>query len=108
MTQTIEFVIRGATVDTAAAIRAYAGRKLSAALRRFERSIESIRVRVTDLNGPRRGVDSSCSITARLVDGRQVVVKATTAVPFESVARAAAKLRDAVARELDRAAFLAR
>jgi putative sigma-54 modulation protein len=108
MKETIEFVIRGATVDTASAIRAYAARKLSAALRRFERSIDSLRVRVTDLNGPRRGVDTSCSITARLVDGRQVIVQATTAVPFASVAQAAAKLREAVARELDRGAFLTR
>jgi putative sigma-54 modulation protein len=103
MAQSFDFVIRGATRDTAAAIRTYAARRLSIALRRFERRIRSVRIRVTDLNGPRRGVDTSCSMTARLKSGREVV-EATTAVPYASVSRAAAKLREAVARELGRAA----
>lgn len=103
MTDTFEFVIRGTTGDTASAIRSYAVRRLSVALRRFERRIGSVRIRVTDLNGPRRGVDTSCSMTARLVGGRQVVVEARTARPFASVSQAAAKLREAVARELSRA-----
>lgn len=102
MTETFEFVIRGTTGANASAIRTYAVRRLSVALRRFERRIRSVRIRVTDLNGPRRGVDTSCSMTARLVGGRQVVVEARTAVPFASVSRAAAKLREAVARELSR------
>ena len=104
MAQSFDFVIRGATRDTAAAIRTYAARRLSIALRRFERRIRSVRIRVTDLNGPRRGVDTSCSMTARLKSGREVVVVATTAVPYSSVSQAAAKLREAVARELGRAA----
>lgn len=103
MAQSFEFVIRGAARDTASAIRTYATRRLSIALRRFERRIRSVRIRVTDLNGPRRGVDTSCSMTARLLGGRDVVVEATTAVPYASVSQAAAKLREAVARELGRA-----
>ena len=103
MTETFEFVIRGISGDTASAVRTYATRRLSVALRRFERRIRSVRIRVTDLNGPRRGVDTSCAMTARLVGGRQVEVEARTTVPFASVSQAAAKLRGAVARELDRA-----
>ena len=102
MTHTFDFVIRGATDDTSTAIRDYAARRLSFALRRFERQIDSVKVRVRDLNGPRRGVDARCSITAQLVGGRQVVVEATTDAPFASVTRAAARLRDAVAHELGR------
>jgi hypothetical protein len=103
MTETFEFVIRGIRGDSASAIRTYAARRLSVALRRFERRIASVRIRVTDLNGPKRGVDTSCAMTARLVGGRDVVVEARTPVPFASVSQAAAKLREAVSRELGRA-----
>lgn len=102
MTHTFDFLIRGATDDTATAIRDYAARRLSFALRRFERRIDSVTVRVRDLNGPRRGVDARCSMIAQLAGGRQVVVEATTEAPFASVTRAAARLREAVARELGR------
>jgi len=98
----IEFVIRAGQADTAETLREYAVRRLSFALRRFGHRIHHVTVRLVDLNGPRRGIDSRCSITADLVGGRRIFVDATTAWPFASVSRAAGRLNAAVSRELRR------
>lgn len=103
MQQPIDFVIRTSTDDIAATLRAYTARRLSFALRRFEHRVRRVKVRLIDLNGPRRGVDSRCSMTVELVHGGSIVVEATTARPFTSVTRAASRLKEAVRRELTRA-----
>jgi putative sigma-54 modulation protein len=104
MHQPIEFIIRTARVDTADTLREYAARRLSFALRRFQNKVRHITVRLTDLNGPKRGVDSRCSMTVDLVDGRRIFVAATTAWPSASVTRAAARLNRLLTRELGRTA----
>ena len=104
MQEPIEVVIRAARPDTAEAVREYAARRLAFALRSFEHRVRRVKVRLVDLNGPRRGVDSRCSITVDLVDGRRIFVDATTAWPFASVTRAAGRLTEAVRREFRRSA----
>ena len=103
MTQAIEFFIPTDRADTAAALREYTARRLSFALRRFEDRVRHVTVRFIDLNGPRRGVDSRCSMALDLVGGRRIVVEATTAWPFASIARAAGRLNSAVRKEVGRA-----
>ena len=103
MQQDIEFFIPAGRDDTAAALREYATRRLSFALRRFEQRVRHITVRLVDQNGPRRGVDSRCSMIVELVGGRRIVVEATTAWPFASVSRAAHRLTSAVRKEAGRA-----
>jgi putative sigma-54 modulation protein len=103
MTQGIEFFIPAGRADTGAALREYTTRRLSFALRRFEDRVRHITVRFIDLNGPRRGVDSRCSMALDLVGGRRIVVEATTPWPFASVARAAGRLNGAVRKEVGRA-----
>ncbi len=98
MAQPIEFVVRAGRPDTIDALREYASYRLSFALRRFENRIQRVIVRISDLNGPKRGVDSRCSITVDLVDGRRMFVNATTAWPFTSVSRAASRLNEALRR----------
>ena len=102
MAQPIEFVIRTGRPDTIDTIREYASHRLSLALRRFDNRIRQVTVRISDLNGPRRGIDSKCSIAIDLVDGRRIFVNATTAWPFASVKRAASRVNDALRREIHR------
>ncbi len=94
MEQPMEFVIRAGRPDTIETLREYAPHRLSPGLRRFENRIGRVIVRISDLNGPRRGVDSKCSITVDLVDGRRIFVDATTAWPYASVTRAASRLNE--------------
>ena len=53
----IEFLVRGVRSDTTEALREYALRRLSFALRRFTHRVRHLTVRLVDENGPRRGVD---------------------------------------------------
>jgi ribosome-associated translation inhibitor RaiA len=99
----VDFVIRAGRPDTVEALREYVTRGLSFALRRFERRIRRLTVRISDLNGPRRGVDSRCSMTVDLTDGRRLFVNATTARPFASVRQAAGRVSEALRREIGRA-----
>jgi putative sigma-54 modulation protein len=79
-------------------LRDYTERRLAFALRRFQEHVRHIRVRLTDVNGPRHGVDARCAVTARLTNGKEVFVEATTAWPFRSVTQAAGRLSEAVRR----------
>lgn len=51
-----------------------ARRRLEFALGRFASRIRSLRVRLTDLNGPRGGLDKQCLVTVRLDRPRRVIV----------------------------------
>ena len=55
--------------------RAYVGRKLGMKLGKFASSIERISVRVTDVNGPRGGVDQRCRVKVVLSGLPSVVVE---------------------------------
>ena len=102
MHTSIQFLIRAGQVDTADALREYAERRLSFARRRFTHRIQHVMVRLVDVNGPRRGVDSRCSMTASLVDGRRIFVEASAAWPFAAITPAAHRLNESIRRELGR------
>jgi putative sigma-54 modulation protein len=90
--------VRGAQKDTTDALREYALRRLSFAVRRFRHRAHHITVRLVDLNGPRRGVDARCSMTVDLVDGGLLFVAATAASPFAAITRAAGRLGEVLRR----------
>jgi ribosome-associated translation inhibitor RaiA len=94
----IDFLIRAGQVETTEALRDYAARRLSFALRRFLGQIRHVTVRVVDVNGPKRGVDTRCAITADLTDGRRVFVEAIAAWPFGAITDAASRLRETIRR----------
>lgn len=98
----IEFFVRGARSETTEALREYAARRLSFAVRRFEHRVRHLTVRLVDENGPRRGVDSRCSIKAELIDRGQLFVDATAAWPFSAITGASRRLGEALRRESER------
>lgn len=103
MQHAVDVVIRAARAETAATLRAYIVRRLSFALRRFSHRVRRVTVRLNDLNGPKGGVDSRCSMIVDFVGGGRIVAEATTAWPFASVTRAAERLSETVRREFERA-----
>jgi ribosome-associated translation inhibitor RaiA len=98
----IEFVVRGGQNETTEALREYALHRLSFAVRRFRHRVRHVTVRLVDVNGPRRGVDSRCSIIADLGDGRPLFVEATAAWPFAAITLAAGRLGEVLRRDTDR------
>ena len=104
----IDFVIRSASTTDPDTLRTHAKRRLAFALRRFESRTRRLMVRLGDINGPRRGVDSRCSIRLELRDGRQIDVEGVTAWPFASITLAAKRVNEALRRELEKAQHSAR
>jgi putative sigma-54 modulation protein len=98
----IDFLIRTGRHDTVDALRDYAGHRLSFTLRRFTHRIGRVNLRLVDVNGPRRGVDSRCSIVAELTDGGQLFVDAVAAWPFTAITKAASRLSEAMRRKGER------
>lgn len=94
----IDFLIRAGQGETTEALQGHAARKLSFALRRFHDQVRHITVRLVDENGPKRGIDSRCSITADLIDGSRLFVEATAARPFAAITHAASRLGEAIRR----------
>jgi putative sigma-54 modulation protein len=102
MEQPIEFLIRAGQADTGDKLREHAVHRLSFALRRFEPRIRRVTVRIADVNGPRRGVDSRCSMSVDLIDGGQIFVNAISAWPFAAVSHAASRLSEVLRRKGER------
>ena len=98
MDHAIDITLDHVNPEIAPQLRAYAERRLAFALRRFQQHVRHVRLRVTDVNGPRHGVDARCAVTAQLTNGRRLFVEATTAWPFRSVTQAAGRLSEAVRR----------
>lgn len=99
----IDFVIRSASAAAPETLRTYAERRIAFALRRYEHRARRVLVRLSDINGPRRGIDSRCSITLQMHDGRHIDVEAVTAWPFASITLAAKRLNETLRRELEKA-----
>jgi putative sigma-54 modulation protein len=102
MNVSIDFVIRSASGADPEAFRSYTERRLDFTLRRFHDRARRVLVRLDDTNGPRRGVDSRCSITLQMRDGRHIEVEAVSAWPFASITLAAKRLNEALRRELEK------
>ena len=71
--------------------REYVARKLGMKLGKFASSIERVSVRITDVNGPRGGVDQRCRVKVALSGLPSVVVErqdASTEVAIDTALRA--------------------
>ena len=102
MDMRIDFFVRAGQGETTEALREYALHRLSFAVRRFRHRVRHVTVRLVDVNGPRGGLDSRCSISVDLVDGRPLFVEATAAWPFAAITLAAGRLGEALRRDTDR------
>jgi len=70
----------------------------SSALDHLGNFIRSVRVTVIDENGPRGGVDTTCSAQIKLLDGGTVVVKERGDNIFKVVALTAEKAKEVLGR----------
>lgn len=81
------------------ALAELARRRFAFALGRFGTRVESLSIRLRDLNGPRGGEDQLCLVSVRLHGTRrEVVVRETGADAATAISRAAERTARAVAR----------
>jgi putative sigma-54 modulation protein len=89
--------------DLTQALRAYIDRRLLFALGRFGRRVGRVRVRITDLNGPRGGVDKACHVSAEfLPSGKTLARPAVDANLYAAIGRATQGIGHEFARALAR------
>ncbi|CAN5922636.1 hypothetical protein BH11MYX4_BH11MYX4_03970 [soil metagenome] len=93
--------IRGRHVDLSQALRAYAERRLRSAVGRLGHRIVRVRMWLTDLNGPKGGVDKHCRIEV-VGRGRTVVVESIDADAYAVIDLASERARRATRRLTDR------
>jgi len=96
----IQTVVRNLKLTSAQ--REIVERRLAFALGRFGDRVGRVTVSLTDLNGPRGGLDQHCRIEVSLVPSGTVMAEATDAEIEPAVSRAAERAARCVKSELDR------
>jgi ribosome hibernation promoting factor len=94
--------IRGRHIEVTDEIRRHGERSLAFALARFGLRIESVRVYLLDVNGPRGGVDKCCRIDVRLRPTGSVFVEGAASGLRRALDRAAGRAGRTVGRTLRR------
>lgn len=92
--------IRSQTLDLPAPMREHARVRVREALQRFADRVESVVVRIDDLNGPRGGVDKSCRLAVR-GPKLSLIVEHRHADPQEALTRALRRIARTLARRID-------
>lgn len=81
-------------------LRAHVERRVQFALSRFQPRVTRLIIRLSDLNGPRGGVDKSCSLQIRLRGLPDIVIEGTEMDLYVAINRAADRAERAVGRQL--------
>jgi putative sigma-54 modulation protein len=83
-------------------LRQHTERRLHFAIDWASDEIRTVRVRFSDINGPRGGNDKRCSIQIPIAGQRDVVVEDTEADLYVAIDRAADRIERTLARKLER------
>ena len=76
--------------------------KLAAALSRFGRHVRSAELQLSDINGPRGGLDKECRLVVRLRRGGDVVATVLDDSVSAAIGRAIKRMERAVARRIEK------
>lgn len=96
------FEIRGRSIRVTEALRGHIQRRLRFALERFTMQIRRVRVSVSDLNGPRGGIDKRCQLAISLVPAATIVMEGRDSNIYAAVDRVADKAGRSIGRRLKR------
>lgn len=94
--------VRGDNVTVSDEVAQIIDRKTRLALGRFASAVATVRIVIRDLNGPREGVDQSCSIKVKLSRGGEVHVGAEDQLRWDAIDRALDRASRSTARLLAR------
>ena len=84
------------------ALRAYTEQRLATALGWARHHMRRLAVSLSDINGPRGGVDKRCKIQVQLGGGREVIIEDTEADLYAAIDRAADRADRALVRQVGR------
>jgi ribosome hibernation promoting factor len=98
----MHLVIRGRNLNISDALADHCLKKLFKVARRFQGRVGEVLVRLTDVNGPRGGVDKRCQLVIELPGVRQLIITTTDSDPYCAIDRAANRAKYSIARALKR------
>jgi putative sigma-54 modulation protein len=98
----MQLEIRGVNYELDDELKDHTARRLRFALGRFTDRVGRVTVHLSDVNGPRGGVDKRCRIAVALVPRGVAMVEGSDHDPFALVARAAKRVGQSVRRTLER------
>ena len=97
----IELQASGLELDPT--LRNYVEQRVRRSLGRFQRHVERVRVRLTDVNGPKGGdTDIRCKVRADIKPRGELTITEANADPGRATSRAVDRLRRNLGRRLDR------
>lgn len=94
--------IKTSGLDLTEGLREHTERRLGFALDRAHHDVDTITVRLSDINGPRGGADKRCQIQIPLPRHNGVVIEETDADLYVAIDRAASRAGNTLARQLAR------
>lgn len=98
----MQFYIRSSGIELTDALRSHAERRLRFALDRARDAIRTVRMTLSDVNGPRGGRDKRCIVRVCLPRHREVVVEDTDVSLQVAIDRAVGRLEQRIVRLLAR------
>ena len=84
------------------ALRTYVEQRVRAALGWSSSRLRKLVVSLSDINGPRGGIDKRCKIQVQLSGGKEVVIEDTEADMYSAIDRATERADRAVVRRVER------
>ncbi|MDQ1832773.1 HPF/RaiA family ribosome-associated protein [Massilia scottii] len=84
------------------ALRSYTEQRLAIALGWAGQHMRKLAVSLSDINGPRGGIDKRCKIQVQLGGGKEVIIEDTEADLYSAIDRAAERADRAVVRQVER------
>ncbi|HLO41557.1 MAG TPA: HPF/RaiA family ribosome-associated protein [Phycisphaerales bacterium] len=89
-------------IPTSNALVSHVTQKFTSVLKVFADRLGDVQVRITDVNGPKGGVDKSCTAFAHIHGSGAIAVKVRSTDFYGAIDRAAQKLRRAIDRRVSR------
>jgi putative sigma-54 modulation protein len=89
-------------ISISEALNSYTKRRLRCVAGKAFKAFSDVEVRLTDVNGPRGGLDKECRIRVALHRAGVVFVRATGQDAYATIDKAASRLKLAVARRIGR------
>ncbi|MGX4640505.1 HPF/RaiA family ribosome-associated protein [Massilia sp. SYSU DXS3249] len=98
----MRMTIQTSGFDMTSALRAYTEQRLATALGWAREHMRKLVVWLSDINGPRGGVDKRCKIQVQLAGGREIIIDDVEADLYAAIDRAADRADRAVVRQVER------
>jgi len=93
--------------EMTSALRSYTEHRLAIALGWAREHTHKLSVSLSDINGPRGGIDKRCKIQVQLGSGRAVIIENIEADLYVAIDRAVDRADRAVVRQVERARHFA-